>query len=111
MIARLPSDPSFELIEKAGAKVETSKEGHAVSNGTVWVSGEIPRVTEYETGLLGGVRWFKSENNGQGGWLKEEVISLLAFYFGYVLIERQHIMDERYACIDVAGKGLVIFSA
>lgn len=94
VMIRLPPDPTFELIEKAGAKVEASKEGHAVSNDTVWVSGEIPRVTEFETGMLGGVRWFESENNGKGGWVKEE-----------------HIMDERYACIDVAGKGLVIFSA
>ncbi|KAF8893973.1 beta-lactamase-like protein [Infundibulicybe gibba] len=45
----------------------------------VWVSGEIPRVTEFEAGMLGGMRW--------------------------------HIMDERYAAVDVAGKGLVIFSA
>ncbi|KZP32912.1 hypothetical protein FIBSPDRAFT_721887, partial [Athelia psychrophila] len=62
--------------------------------GTVWVSGEIPRITEFEGGLLGGVRWFETENGGKGGWKSEE-----------------HIMDERYACIDVAGKGLVIFSA
>jgi len=94
IIARLPHDPTFELIEKAGAKLEISKEGHTVADGTVWVSGEIPRVTDFETGLLGGVRWFENENSGKGGWVKEE-----------------HIMDERYLCIDVTGKGLVIFSA
>jgi len=72
--------------------VETSKEGHAVADGTVWVSGEIPRTTTFETGMPGAIRYF--EKDGSGFWEKEE-----------------HIMDERYACIDVTGKGLVIFSA
>ncbi|EEB90854.1 hypothetical protein MPER_10887, partial [Moniliophthora perniciosa FA553] len=57
--------------------------------GSVWVSGEIPRVTEFESqGLLGAMRWKDRE------WVPEP-----------------HIMDERYAAIDVAGKGLVLFSA
>lgn len=30
---------------------------------------------------------------------------------GLMLGKLQHIMDERYAAIDVVGKGLVIFSA
>jgi 7,8-dihydropterin-6-yl-methyl-4-(beta-D-ribofuranosyl)aminobenzene 5'-phosphate synthase len=77
VIARLPSDPTLELIEKAGARVETSREGHAVADGTVWVSGEIPRITDFEAGLLGGVRWFESENDNKGGWVKEEVLSTL----------------------------------
>lgn len=76
VIGRLPSDPTFELIEKAGAKVETSKEGHAVADGTIWVSGEIPRITDFEAGLLGGVRWFESENDNKGGWVNEEVICI-----------------------------------
>jgi len=94
VIGRLPPDPTFELIEKAGAKIEVSKEGHAVADGAVWVSGEIPRITDFESGLLSGVRWFKTDNEQSGKWVKEE-----------------DIMDERYACIDVVGKGLVIFSA
>jgi len=77
VIARLPSDPTFELLEKAGAKVEKSKEGHAVADGTVWVSGEIPRVTDFETGLLGGVRWIGSGNDGKGHWVNEEVMRYL----------------------------------
>jgi 7,8-dihydropterin-6-yl-methyl-4-(beta-D-ribofuranosyl)aminobenzene 5'-phosphate synthase len=83
--ARLPPDPTFELIEKAGAQVEKSKEGHTVADGTIWVSGEIPRVTSFEGGLPGGVRWFESENDGNGGWVKDEVLwhsfpSTLAVY-------------------------------
>lgn len=77
VIARLPPDPTFELIEKAGGKVETSKEGHAVADCTVWVSGEIPRITDFETGLLGGTCWLESENDGKGGWVKEEVSGTL----------------------------------
>jgi hypothetical protein len=37
--------------------VEKHAEGHSVAGGAVWVSGEIPRVTEFETGILGGLRW------------------------------------------------------
>ncbi|KAG6918714.1 hypothetical protein DXG01_012199 [Tephrocybe rancida] len=93
VICALPKDPTFELIERAGGSVEKSCEGHSVAGGTVWVSGEIPRVTAFETGMLGGMRWFQ-EPGGEGQWLNEK-----------------HIMDERYVAIDVAGKGLVIFSA
>ncbi|KAG6879662.1 hypothetical protein C0992_013198 [Termitomyces sp. T32_za158] len=89
----LPRDPTFELIENAGGIVEKSSKGHTVAGNTIWVSGEIPRVTSFEAGMLGGMRWFQ-EPNEEGQWRQE-----------------QHIMDERYAAIDVIGKGLVIFSA
>lgn len=92
VMARLPPDPTFELIESAGGKVEVDTEGHAVADDTVWVSGEIPRITDFEGGLLGGSRWIQSEDAGK--WINEE-----------------HLMDERYLCVDVVGKGLVIFSA
>ncbi|KAF8070550.1 beta-lactamase-like protein [Lyophyllum atratum] len=93
VICSLPSDPTFELIEEAGGVVEKNSNGHAVAGDTVWVSGEIPRVTPFESGMMGGMRWYDEPGKG-GKWLKE-----------------QHIMDERYTAIDVAGKGLVIFSA
>ncbi|KAF8894949.1 beta-lactamase-like protein [Gymnopilus junonius] len=96
VICAIPPDPSFEAIELAGGVLEKHSEGHAVANSTVWVSGEIPRVTEYEIGILGGQRWVNTHTNGEPGgkWITEN-----------------HIMDERYAVIDVAGKGMVIFSA
>ncbi|KAG6842170.1 hypothetical protein C0991_001663 [Blastosporella zonata] len=93
VICALPKDPTFELIERAGGIVEKSCEGHSVASGNVWVSGEIPRATSFETGMLGGMRWFQ-DSGKEGKWIKEK-----------------HIMDERYAAVDVAGKGLVIFSA
>ncbi|TDL26305.1 hypothetical protein BD410DRAFT_577471 [Rickenella mellea] len=93
VIGRIPEDPSFDSIHRAGGVVETHNEGHVVAGGTVYVSGEIPRITDFEGGLLGGVRWY--ENGSAGGeWVNEE-----------------NIMDERYATVDVLGKGLVIFSA
>ena len=71
VIGRLPADPTFEEIEAAGGLVETHAEGHAVANSTVWVSGEIPRVTSFEAGLPGGVRWMSAD--GGDRWVKEEV--------------------------------------
>ncbi|KAI0081300.1 hypothetical protein K474DRAFT_1672045 [Panus rudis PR-1116 ss-1] len=94
ILARLPADPTFEQIEELGAVVETHAEGHAVAGDTIWVSGEVPRITEFEKGLLGAVRWIGNETERKGDWVAEE-----------------DIMDERYAAIDLAGKGLVIFSA
>ncbi|KAF8444695.1 hypothetical protein L210DRAFT_3731696 [Boletus edulis BED1] len=65
VIGRLPDDPTFEQIENAGGKVRTSRDGHTVAEGTVYVSGEIPRaLTPYEGGLLGGMR-FREER----GWM------------------------------------------
>ncbi|KAI0312977.1 beta-lactamase-like protein [Amylostereum chailletii] len=94
--ARLPADPTFEQMEQAGAVVERHDEGHAVAGGTVWVSGEIERTTSWEEGLLGGMRWVVApgEKEENGSWTPEP-----------------DIMDERYAVVDVLGKGLVIFTA
>ena len=69
VIARLPDDPTFEQIEELGGVVEKHNEGHVVANGTIYVSGQIPRVTGFEQGLLGAVRW-------KGQWVPEEVGSL-----------------------------------
>lgn len=88
VVGMLPYDPSFEAIERLGGLVEKHDEGHAVAGNTVYVSGEIPRVTPFEVGILGGMRF------RDGKWDSE-----------------QHIMDERYVVINVSGRGLVIFSA
>ncbi|EPQ60106.1 Metallo-hydrolase/oxidoreductase [Gloeophyllum trabeum ATCC 11539] len=88
VIARLPADPTFAEIQNEGGTLDVNDVGHVVADGTVYVSGEIPRITDFEGGLLGGMRWT------EGHWLPEN-----------------HIMDERYALVDVLGKGLVIFTA
>ena len=107
VVAALAPDPTFELIEKAGGVLEKHREGHLVAGGTVWVSGEIPRITSFEDGILGGMRWVEDDG---GKWVSDQVI-VLELFLSLKLMERQYIMDERYAAIDVAGKGLVIFSA
>jgi len=98
VIGRLPDDPTFAEIEAAGGKVDLHSEGHSVAGGTVWVSGEIPRDVHFEVGLQGGMRWFEDEGEEKsaekGRWIPEE-----------------DILDERYAVVDVLGKGLVVFSA
>ncbi|KAI0305548.1 metallo-beta-lactamase protein [Multifurca ochricompacta] len=94
VICQLPRDPTFEEIVAHGGVVEKHNEGHAITGGAVWISGEIPRVTPFETGLIGGMRFTPNEDGTSGSWIKE-----------------QDIMDERYAAVDVLGKGLVIFSA
>ncbi|KIO25909.1 hypothetical protein M407DRAFT_75106 [Tulasnella calospora MUT 4182] len=108
VICRLPPDPTFQEIRDLGAEVSLHDEPHTVAGGQVFVSGEIPRVVKWEEGLFGAVRWVgkndEREESGQGTtgkpatgdgkWVKED-----------------HIMDERYAAIDVKGKGLIVFSA
>lgn len=73
VICQLPRDPSFEEIEAHGGTVEKHQDGHAVAGGTVWVSGEIPRVTPFEKGLIGGVRFTPNEDGNAGSWSEEPV--------------------------------------
>lgn len=74
VIGRLPADPTFEEIERAGAEVETHSEGHVIAGGTVYISGEIPRGTTFEQGLLGGMRWVHPEGEEtKGKWASEPV--------------------------------------
>ena len=103
VLCALPPDPSLPQILASGGKIEKHAEEHVVADGCVWVSGEVPRVTEWEGGLGGGVRWVPggeaegdSERAGgkEGKWISEP-----------------HLMDERFAVVDVEGKGLVIFSS
>ncbi|KAG8950402.1 hypothetical protein FRC00_007689 [Tulasnella sp. 408] len=107
IICRLQSDPTFQEIRDLGGEVSLHDEPHMVAGGQIFVSGEIPRVVTWEEGLFGAVRWVgkdderkesaygtAGEATGDGKWVKED-----------------HIMDERYAAIDVKGRGLIIFSA
>ncbi|WEW59086.1 MBL fold metallo-hydrolase [Emydomyces testavorans] len=85
----LEADPTFEEIEHAGAKVERSASPHTVLDDMFLISGEIPRATEYETGLKHAVRFDKAT----GTWEKDELIA-----------------DERLLVCNVKGKGIVIFT-
>jgi 7,8-dihydropterin-6-yl-methyl-4-(beta-D-ribofuranosyl)aminobenzene 5'-phosphate synthase len=77
VICRLPEDPTHSDILAAGGVVETHAEGHLVAGDSVWVSGEIPRVTSFEAGLLGGARWREfhsaASEEVRGEWVPEVV--------------------------------------
>ncbi|GJJ06576.1 hypothetical protein Clacol_000769 [Clathrus columnatus] len=93
---RLPYDPTFEEISGAGGTLEFHAEEHVVADGAVYVSGEIPRVTEFEIGMPGHMKWVESKDgsNSKGNWEDDP-----------------YIMEERYVAIDVTDKGIVILSA
>jgi len=77
------ADPSFADIEKMGGKVEKSTNTHTILDDMFLVSGEIPRVTEYEQGLRFGVRL----DEGSKDWEKDEAM-----------------VDERFLMCNVKGK-------
>ena len=82
--------PSVEELTAFGATVVASRAPHALLDGMIHVSGEIPRVTSYERGYPGQVR---RTADGQG-WEPDELL-----------------IDERWLGIHVKGKGLVVLSA
>ncbi|HRD74419.1 MAG TPA: MBL fold metallo-hydrolase [Hyphomicrobiaceae bacterium] len=82
--------PSIAALEANGASVVSSREPQALIDGLAVVSGEIARVTPYETGLPGQVR----RTLDGTGWEPDELL-----------------MDERSLAFNVAGKGLVVLSA
>ncbi|KAJ6191545.1 hypothetical protein N7519_001566 [Penicillium mononematosum] len=88
-IISLEADPTFEEIGDAGAVVDKRSEPHTVLDDFFLVSGEIPRVTPYETGLKNAVRYDADEND----WFSDEAI-----------------VDERSLICNLKGKGLVVFT-
>lgn len=88
---RLMEDvPSIDALTSHGAKVVSTREPQLLLDGTAYVSGEIPRVTPFETGLPGQHRLTLDGK----GWELDELI-----------------MDERFIVVNVRGKGLVVFTA
>lgn len=83
----LSPDPTFEEIEKAGGKVIKNDQPHVVLDGMFAVSGEIPRLTEYEKGMRFGARLSK------GNWIEDETL-----------------MDERLLMCKVKGMKMNISS-
>jgi 7,8-dihydropterin-6-yl-methyl-4-(beta-D-ribofuranosyl)aminobenzene 5'-phosphate synthase len=86
-LALLPREPTFEEIEAAGGLVTRGAEPH-LQAGLFFISGEIERVTEYETGLVGhhSIR------------LGEAVPDPL-------------ILDERFLAAHVRGRGVSVVSS
>ena len=88
-IVSLEADPEFDDIEEAGGVVVKQSGLHPVLDGFFLTSGAIPRVTPYEVGIRGGMRFSEAE----GHWTSDEVIA-----------------DERMVMCNLKGKGLVVFT-
>ena len=82
--------PTAEQFRDAGADPIVSDVATSALDGRFYVSGEIPRVTAYETGLPGHV----ARANEAEAWQPDPTI-----------------VDERFLAAHVRGKGLVVFTA
>lgn len=86
---RFEDVPSEHQLEQHGARVVHSTQPQLVVEDCFHVSGEIPRVTSFETGLPG-----QHRRTDDGSWEPDPLI-----------------MDERYVAVAVEGKGLLVFTA
>lgn len=81
--------PSPDQLAAAGGEIVNSAEARLVLGDTVYLSGEIPRVTTYEKGLPKQVRY-----DDERGWVPDPLV-----------------LDERYLAVHVKDHGMVVFSA
>jgi len=84
----LAEEPTFADIEQAGGKLLKTDEAHTICDAFFFASGEIARVTDYETGLVGHHSFYGEECRSD-----------------------PEIMDERYIAVRVRGRGVSVFSA
>jgi 7,8-dihydropterin-6-yl-methyl-4-(beta-D-ribofuranosyl)aminobenzene 5'-phosphate synthase len=102
----LEADPTMEEINDAGGTTVVLNEARTVLDDGFLISGEIPRQTDYEGGIPGGVRY----DTATGEWLKDELIMEERFVMcklkGYSLHYTQVITSSN----TYSGKGLVIFT-
>ena len=83
----IPSPADWALF---GAEPVVTDTARTCLDETFWISGEIPRVTGYEKGLIGQV----CRPTDGAPWEPDPLL-----------------MDERFLAVHVRGKGLVVFSA
>lgn len=82
--------PSAEQLTQHGAQVVHATAAQLVLDDGFYISGEIPRVTPFETGLPG-----QHRRTLDGlGWEPDPLI-----------------MDERFVAVAVEGKGLIVLTA
>jgi 7,8-dihydropterin-6-yl-methyl-4-(beta-D-ribofuranosyl)aminobenzene 5'-phosphate synthase len=82
--------PSPAALDAHGGEVVATREAQLAAGDTVFVSGEIPRRTPFETGLPG-----QHRRTADGtGWELDELL-----------------MDERFVAVHVRAKGLVVLTA
>jgi len=84
----LPEEPSMDDLRRAGGEIVTRDDAHALCGGHFFASGDIARVTEYETGLAGHYSFRGDEGAAD-----------------------PLIMDERFVAACVRGRGVTVFSA
>jgi len=82
--------PGIDALTAYGARVVDTREPELLLDGMAYVSGEIPRLTPFERGLPGQHR--KTLDGTE--WEPDELI-----------------MDERFVAVNVARKGLIVFTA
>lgn len=82
--------PSAATLERYGARVFHAKGAQLILEDLFFVSGEIPRVTKFETGLPNHYR--RTEDNS--GWEADPLIA-----------------DERFVAVGVKDKGIFVFTA
>jgi len=82
--------PSGNLLTDHGAHVVDTTEPQLLLDGFAYLSGEIPRVTSFESGLPG---QYRKTLDGKG-WELDELVR-----------------DERFLAVEVAGKGIIVFTA
>ncbi len=80
--------PSIAELAAHGARVVATREPHVFLDDMFYVSGEIPRVTPFEQGLP------NHYAEGEDGWEPDPWL-----------------IDERWLAVNVAGKGLIVFTA
>jgi len=85
--ADIPGEASLSL---AGGEPIISNEERLLCGNSFYLSTEIPRITSFETGFFGHVRWEESQQQ----WVDDALI-----------------MDERYLAVRIRDKGLMVFSA
>ena len=89
VVALLAPEPTLEALAAAGGSVTPHADAHLVGGGFFLGSGEIPRVTTYETGLEGHVT-FDGDDDGRPDPL---------------------ILEERFLAAEVRGRGVTVLSA
>jgi 7,8-dihydropterin-6-yl-methyl-4-(beta-D-ribofuranosyl)aminobenzene 5'-phosphate synthase len=81
--------PSEHVLAANGADLIIARNEQSVLSNTVFISGEISRVTSFEKGMPGQHRL-----DAAGEWTPDELL-----------------VDERFVAVHLANKGLFVFTA
>src|SRR5215813_12045121 len=78
-----------QVLAANGADLIIARNEQSVLSNTVFISGEIPRVTSFEKGMPG-----QHRRDAAGAWTPDELL-----------------VDERFVAVHLANKGLFVFTA